>query len=239
MKKTNTLFLFLLAVSSCFAQMSYQPYTPAQLGAWFDQQQVDVPGKTGFWPSEPTVSVTRLRHHTPPKAWAAFLRSVKLAHDGAWQKCAVELEKAVTIDPSFAEAHNNLGVCDVELKRFESAAGELRRAVELDPADSVFHGNLSLALILVHRQPEAEHEARTAVTLDATNNKAQYLLGFLLAQHPETRETAAEHLTYAARDLPDAHYLLAQIYQADGQTSRAGAELERYRKAFTGQAKTK
>jgi tetratricopeptide (TPR) repeat protein len=123
-------------------------------------------------------------------------------------------------------------VYDVELKRFDRAAGELRRAIELDPADSVFHGNLSLVLILLHLRPEAEQEARTAVTLDAANGKAQYLLGYLLAQHPETRETAAEHLTYAARELPDAHYLLARIYQAAGETSRAGAEMARYRQAF-------
>jgi tetratricopeptide (TPR) repeat protein len=236
MKKTNTLFLFLLAIRCGLAQM---PSTPAQLAAWFEHQPLDTPGETGFWPSEPTVSVARLRHHTPGKAWAAFFRSLKLADAGAWQQSALELENAVAIDPAFAEAHNNLGVYDVELNRFESAAGELRRAIELDPANSVYHGNLSLALILLHLRPEAEQEARTAVTLDAANSKAQYLLGFLLAQRPETRETAAEHLTYAARDLPDAHYILAQIYQAAGQTSRAGAELERYRKAFTGQGKGK
>jgi tetratricopeptide (TPR) repeat protein len=236
MKKTNTLFLYLIVIRCCLAQM---PSTPAQLAQWFDHQPLEMPGETGLLPSEPTVSVKRLRHHTPGKAWNAFFRSIKLAHDGAWQQGALELEKAVTIDPDFAEAHNNLGVCDVELKRFDSAAAELRRAIEIDPADSVFHGNLSLALILLHLRPEAEQEARTAVTLDASNSKAQYLLGFLLAERPETRERATEHLNYAARDLPDAHYLLAQIYQAAGQTSRAGAELERYRKAFAGQEKSK
>jgi Flp pilus assembly protein TadD len=209
--KKNTLFLFLFVIRGCLAQM---------------------PSATGFRASEPTVSVARLRHRTPGKAWAAFYRSLKLAHAGGWQQGALELEKAVTIDPGFAEAHNNLGVYDVELKRFDRAAGELRRAIELDPADSVFHGNLSLVLILLHLRPEAEQEARTAVTLDAANGKAQYLLGYLLAQHPETRETAAEHLTYAARELPDAHYLLARIYQAAGETSRAGAEMARYRRAF-------
>jgi tetratricopeptide (TPR) repeat protein len=236
MKKTNTLFLFLLVIRGCFAQM---PSTPAQLAEWLDHQPLEMPGETSFWSSEPTVSVARLRHHTPGKAWAAFFRGLKLANAGAWQQVALELEKAVTIDPAFAEAHNNLGVCDVELKRFDSAAGELRRAIELDPADSVFHGNLSLVLILLHLRPEAEQEARNAVTLDAANSKAQYLLGFLLAQRPETRDKAAEHLSYAAREMPDAHYLLSRIYQDAGQTSRAGAELERYRKAFSGQAKNK
>jgi tetratricopeptide (TPR) repeat protein len=236
MKKMNALFLFLLVIRGCLAQM---PSTPAQLDEWLKHQPLDMPVESGFRPSEPTVSVARLRHRTPGKAWAAFYRGLKLARAESWRQGALELEKAVAIDPDFAEAHNNLGVYDVELKRFDSAAGELRRAIELDPADSVFHGNLSLVLILLHLRPEAEQEARTAVTLDAANSKAQYLLGFLLAQHPETRETAAEHLTYAARELPDAHYLLARIYQAAGETSRAGAELERYRQAFTWQEKRK
>ena len=96
MNKTTTLLLFLFAIRSCLAQM---PATPAQLRAWFEHQPLDTPGQTGFLSSEPTVSVARLRHHTPDKAWAAFHRSLKLANARGYQQGVMELQKALAIDP--------------------------------------------------------------------------------------------------------------------------------------------
>jgi hypothetical protein len=83
-------------------------------------------------------------------------------------------------------------------------------------------------MILLNRPNEAEAEARTAVALDGGNFTAQYLLGFLLARRPTTRDQAAEHLLYAARTLPEAHLTLAAMYRALGQERLATLELDRY-----------
>jgi hypothetical protein len=66
------------------------------------------------------------------------------------------------------------------------------------------------------------------VALDRTNLKAQYLLGYLLALRPETRAAGEEYLRYVARELPDAHSTLAELYQRTGREVLAEAERKMY-----------
>ena len=61
--------------------------------------------------------------------------------------------------------------------------------------------------------------------------------GFLLARRPQTRRLAAAHLADAARQLPEAHFLLAEIYLDQGDSQIAAAELDRYQKAIQSRAK--
>ena len=186
-----------------------------------------------------TVSVASLRHHPPDKALSAFERSLKHANAGEWEAAARDLQKAVATDPGFADAHGNLAVCYLEMQNAEAAAVALRRAIELDSSPTTFHVNLAIALILLGERGEAEIEARKAADLDRNNAKAHYLLGLLLAQRPETRETAAQHLIYAARGVPEAHHLLAALYRISGDEARAQEELERYHSAFVVLSKNK
>ncbi len=65
--------------------------------------------------------------------------------------------------------------------------------------------------------------------------EAQCILGFLLAGRLETRRIAVQPLALAARTFPQAHILLARIYQAEGAESVASLELERYRQAVKDQ----
>ena len=92
--------------------------------------------------------------------------------------------------------------------------------------------SLAIALILMRRNNEAEPEARSAVAIDATNFKAHYVLGVLLARVPETRAQAIPHLIYAARFMPEGHQYLADVYRVNGEPELAQAELERYRAAL-------
>ena len=185
---------------------------------------------------EKTASVARLRHKLVGKAVAAFARAARFANEGAWQKGALELQKAIAIDPEFSEAHGNLGADYALLGRFEDAAAELRDAIRLDPADGSHHSNLAITLILLGSLNEAELEARSAVANDATNFKAHYVLGILLARKPELRSEAIPHLVYAARFLAEGHQALAEVYGASGQPDLARKELERYRAALSKQA---
>lgn len=183
-------------------------------------------------PSGDRVSVAQLQHKAPGKAMSAFLRGMKFAAAADFQRAARDFARAVTIDPDYSDAHANLGVMYINLALPDQAAVEFRRAIQLDPAASSHHANLALALILLHLPREAEREAQTAVDLDHVNTKARYLLGFLLASHPETRGKAAEHLQYAARQLPDAHLILSEMYRMEGENALAQSEQEQYRKAI-------
>lgn len=181
---------------------------------------------------EETVSAARLRHKLISRAVAAFSRALKLAQSGAWEVGARELEKAVAIDPGFSEAHGNLGVHYFKMGRLEQAAHEFRCAIELDPATSLDHSNLAVVMLLMHRSEEAETEAQTAIGLDSANFKAHYVLGLLLTRRGKTREEGTEHLLYAARELPEAHLELAQLFRDEGDDRRATLELDRYKLAI-------
>ncbi len=172
--------------------------------------------------SAQTVSVARLLHKTPPKAWASFHRAAKLFDRGLAAQSGAELERAIALDPGFPEAHCNLGVAYMVMNRTEEAAAEFRRAAELDPDNSVHHANLAVALTALGRPEEGEAEVRTALGLDSTNAKAHYLLGVLLAGRPGMGPFAERHLAYAGRRIPEARAALERLYQAESVTAHAG-----------------
>jgi Flp pilus assembly protein TadD len=176
------------------------------------------------------VSITRLRHRPPQKAIKFFLRGVKLATSGQWQNGVNEFERAAAIDPQFSEAYGNLGASLSAIGEFEQAIGHFRRAIEIDPATGAYHMNLAYALMRLDREKEAEPEARTAVSLEPANANAHYLLGVLFAQHYETRSGAIQHLQYAAREFPVAHYILSELYRLGGDAGAANQEMQQYTK---------
>jgi Flp pilus assembly protein TadD len=239
--KKITVFL-LLTIAYCRAQAPRNPWawqpgwntlTPAQSDSVdaMISSTAPFPTRAGTSvPSRPSVSVARLRHNPPRKAAKFFLRGLKMASAGQWQNSADEFERAVRIDPQFSEAYGNLGTSLSATGQFEQAIGDFRRAIELDPATGVHHMNLGYALMCLGRAKDAEPEARTAVALDPTDGNAQYLLGVIFAEHVETRSAAIQHLLYAARDVPDAHYVLAQLYRVAGDEPAASYEMLKFRK---------
>ncbi len=243
MKTIHITFVFVCGVTCSRAQApvtnsrpaNFSVSTPAQADRYgwsAEQDRAEQPAI--LTPGPQSVSVTRLRHKPPGKARALFWRGMKLANAGQWQSGAQEFEQAVAIDPNFSEAHGNLGVVYSALGRFDQAAEELRRAIALDPATGVHHMNYAYVLIRLQRENEAEPEAQTAVALDPDNANAQCLLGYLLARRPDERQQAVAHLVYAAREVPEAHFVLAEVYLAEGAAADANQQLALFLKETAG-----
>ena len=203
------------------------PMAASDLSRWLDYQEkinqsrdeMDSRFRTQYpgIPGETTISAARLRHTPPGKAIKALQRGLKLDAAGDAAGSAEAFRRALAFDPAYAEAHTDLGVEYINLGLLDDAIAEFRSATALDPATCVHHANLSLALMILGRFREAEPEARTAVALDGTNTKAHFLLGHLLANRPETRAAAEEHLRYAAREFPEARSALAALHRATGR----------------------
>ena len=224
MKKHYLLLVFFVGVGGCRGQwLGNDPLSNFPL----------IPPAGGDSPSGQTVSITELRHKVPGKARAAFLRALKFASHHEWGKGAKELEESVAEDPDFSDAHGNLGIHYLELGRLDDAIHELRRAIELDSGCSTHHSNLAAAYVLRHNRSEAKMEAETAVALDSTNIKAQYMLGVILAQRPGDVADAEKRLSFAAREIPEAHLVLRALYRKSGDEVLAARELERYQKAIS------
>ncbi len=127
--------------------------------------------------SAETVSAKRLKHRPPKAAREAYTRAARSKNA---QKAAQELERAIELDPDFAEAHCDLGVAYARLNRYPEAAAEFRRAMELAPDESLPHANLAWVLLVMGQRTEAETHVRRALQLSPNNAAARLLADRLL-----------------------------------------------------------
>jgi tetratricopeptide (TPR) repeat protein len=179
-------------------------------------------------PPDGSISVARLRHKPNRAARKAFDRAQKFSGAGDYQQAASELQKAIAADDLYSEAHANLGVQYMKLSKFNEAVVEFRRAIALDQGTGAYYSNLALALAALHQVSEATTFARRGLDMDAANHKSQMVLGWVLASQPETRLAAIPYLEEAARGIPAAHRVLADLYRLSGRPELAARELRQY-----------
>lgn len=235
MGKTGVLCLFLMTIPYGGAQLLSGPFGRPAGVPWgaVTAENFAFGRAAADRPSGESISATRLSHKPPRQARIFFARGMKDAGKDFWSTAAEEFGQAVNFDPEFSEAYANLGVEDCKLGRLEESASALRRAIELDAATSTHHSNLAFVLMRLGRRAEAEREAQTAVDLDAANSRGQLILGFLLASRPATHRQATVHLTEAAREFPEAHAVLSDMYRSEGDSRTAASEFNKYRETIS------
>ena len=167
----------------------------------------------------------------PAAAVKEFQRSEKAVHSGNFQSAAEHLQKALQIDPTFVQAHNNLGASYLQLNQYESAVAEFRTAIDLNTKMQEPYRNLGLALFLLRRYPEAELAARRALQLDPRRGHAQYTLGRILAAEGSSSLEAEQLLRESLAEFPEARLPLAQVLLNKGAAELAATELRTYLKS--------
>ena len=131
------------------------------------------------------VSLSTLKRHENRKAMREFERAVKEHAAGDVESSLAHLQKSVALDPSFAPAHNQLGLIAATRGDAEGALLQFQEAVKLDATLPIPHCNLAIALLRAGRSREAEVEARQAVQLDPNYVKARTVLALCLrSNHP-------------------------------------------------------
>ena len=69
---------------------------------------------------------------------------IKVAQNGLWKEARYRWEKAVELDPTYAEAWNNLGIGYEHEGRFDEARKAYEKAVALDPKNILIRQNYDL-----------------------------------------------------------------------------------------------
>jgi Tfp pilus assembly protein PilF len=69
---------------------------------------------------------------------------IKVAQSGLWKEATYRWEKAVELDPSYAQAWNNLAIGYEHAGRFEDAENAYQRALKLDPKNLAIRTNYDL-----------------------------------------------------------------------------------------------
>ena len=104
------------------------------------------------------------------KAAMAHLRNER------WAEAVEALREAVSLNPSYADLHNYLGVALAESGDMPSAVESFRRSLQLNPRYSIARLNLAYALFSVDEIKEAEQILDTLVKEDPGNTPARVKL---------------------------------------------------------------
>ncbi len=125
-------------------------------------------------------------------------------------KAKAAAEKALSIDPSSAEAHLALGGSLWSLFDFSGAEAEFKRALELNPNLPHGHHWYGLFLSWETRHPEALAHLRRAVELDPLNLQYQSNLGQALANAGQD-DAAVEQLKKTLEMDPNFSYVHVEL----------------------------
>jgi Flp pilus assembly protein TadD len=69
---------------------------------------------------------------------------IKVAQNGLWKEATYRWEKAVQLDPTYAEAWNNLAIGYEHQGKFEEADAAYQKALKLDPKNVSIRQNYDL-----------------------------------------------------------------------------------------------
>jgi tetratricopeptide (TPR) repeat protein len=142
-----------------------------------------VPSLLPDWPARPAaqpisgvVSLRELQHPVPKKALRAAYQAQQFSNAHKSTQAIAMLEKAVRIDPSFRDAHCNLGVEYARAGRLTDARAEFQKALDIGPPAAPIYADLALTSVAAREFDQALAFARKALELDPDDGAAQILL---------------------------------------------------------------
>jgi superkiller protein 3 len=133
-----------------------------------------------------------------------------------------QFRKAIQLSPSFAEAHNHLGMSLVQTGDEEAAAKEFREALRFNPNYAEAHANLGATLI-ANNDDEALGELERAISLRPNSIKAQYNLAMAYLQKYGVDKEIQQLQKVIAMDpkFAEAYYSLGKALVQKGQIQEA------------------
>ena len=180
-----------------------------------------------------TVSIRQLQHKIPVDAQREYGKGKAASAKGNPSVALDHFEKAIQLDPKFADALNDIGVTYAALGQLQQAADHFQKAIDLVPDHPAAAANLSIALCKLEHYREAGAMARRALRLDPGLLKVRFVLGISLSTEDGDKAEALDNLQRAAAEIPKAHLLLAKILAATNRREEAARHLQDYLSSAT------
>jgi tetratricopeptide (TPR) repeat protein len=161
----------------------------------------------------------------------------RLDYDDQKFAAAVEkLNKAISLSPDSAKAHDNLGLSLEALGNYEQASRSYEKAIELNrsqqPPSPWPPLNYGVMLLKLGEHSKAEPYLREALRYNPQHAEGHYRLGLLLEKQGHDA-AAIEEQTAAARldqAYPDPQYALARLYRQIGEPQKAKDALDEFQR---------
>ena len=159
--------------------------------------------------------------------WLSRLAYRRMDLDSALSRA----RQAVRLNPAFAKAYDQLGLCYAGLARHQDAIEAFQQAIRLVQQQSLRWPwpsmNLGTLYLRLERLDEAEAALRQSLALEPDFPVAHLRLGRVLEKRQQPAEAIRE-LKEAARldpTYPEPHYALARIYKKQDDPKAAQDEL--------------
>lgn len=175
-----------------------------------------------------TISLRQLTHKIPPQAQKAYNKGEQASAKGKHREAADLFRQAVTIDPEFVDAFNELGAAEAALGNLPQAAEDFQKAVDLVPEHRLALPNLSIVLAKLRRFREAAEVARRALKVVPASGTVRYILAASLLFEKGDTDEALDNLERATSEVPKAHLVAADILALRGKRLEAIRHLEEY-----------
>ncbi len=132
-----------------------------------------------------------------------FDAAVQLSDKKQYDAAVPAWQKAVSLDPSDARAHNNLGIALAGSGRMSEAIEEYRKSLTLNAHNSQTENNLGSALAEEGNLEEARQHFESALHINPDNASAEVNLGNALATEGGHAQEAMELLTKGLETMPN------------------------------------
>jgi tetratricopeptide (TPR) repeat protein len=157
-----------------------------------------------------------------------FDAAVQLSDKKQYDVAVPAWEKAVSLDPDDARAHNNLGIALAGAGKMSEAVGEYRKSLALNAHSSQTENNLGSALAEEGSLEEARQHFETALGINPDNASAEVNLGNALSAEGGHTQEAIALLTKgleAAPNSPDGQNGLGVVLAHEGNLADATPHL--------------
>jgi TolB-like protein/Flp pilus assembly protein TadD len=150
---------------------------------------------------------------------------------------AKEFERAISLNPNYATAHQwyGRGLLAMEGK-FDNAIAEEKRAIEIDPVSPIIGAELGTVYTLARRYDEAITQLRNTAEMNPEFYWGHRFLGWALELKGSTDEAIAEY--HKAFELNDDPVVLAMIAHAEASMGKQN-EARQILDQLTEEAKTR
>lgn len=182
-----------------------------------------IPGSEQNFP----VTAQELRHDVPKAARAEMDKAEKASRKRKTDEEIEHLRKAVSIDPDFIAARNNLAV-SLMVSDTESAVAQLQEAIKIDPHQPVLFYNLALGCLMLHKLGSAEEAARTAKSLGFADPRGRIVLGWVLISQQKYTAEALSLVKSAGEEYSVAYMLTARILIGQSRPEQAKSYIHAY-----------
>ncbi|MGD0206656.1 MAG: tetratricopeptide repeat protein [Verrucomicrobiota bacterium] len=152
-----------------------------------------------------------------------------LAAQGRTAEATVHYQKAIEINPHFAEAHLNWGILLAGRGRTNEAIKHYQKALEINPDDAEADNNLGAVFLNQGRLDEAAEHCHRALEANPSFAEAHNNLGILLAKQGRTAGAIGQFQKALGikPDYAEAHYNLANTFTAQERWAEAIGQFQK------------